>query len=76
MQYYCYQVSEDEAREMWANMTSGLNLMNVYVPWCVNLQRRHNVESDMYIQATMHHWHEFIAFLTRMKLAGEYRESK
>lgn len=74
MQYYCYQVSEDEALDMWERIKSGSNLMRVYASWCIHINRKYNVEPDMYVLATMHHWHEFIAFLTRKRLKGEYRE--
>jgi hypothetical protein len=73
MQYYCYQVSEDEALDMWERIKSGSNLMKVYVSWCIWLSRQ-GVDYMDYQIATMHYYPEFIAFLTRKKLKGEYRE--
>jgi len=72
---YCFKVSEEEARQFWDRMASH-NAMELFVPWCIYLYRIKAVEPCDYFIATMHHWDEYIAFLARKKIQGEYRESK
>lgn len=73
---FCYQVSEDEALDMWQRMMTGDNIMAVYVPWCVWIYDRYGSDyvSSSTLHITMHHWSEFVAFLTRKKLEGKYHE--
>jgi hypothetical protein len=69
---FCYQVSKEEAEAMWMRMVKGhTHMMNVYVPWCFKLHDM-GFANDDYLLATMHHWDEYIAFLTRKKLKGEF----
>jgi hypothetical protein len=73
---FCFKVSEDEARQFWERMSSGHNIMKVFVPWCVYLHRCHHVEPRDYFIATMHYWDEYISLLTRMRIKGDYLEPK
>ena len=72
---YCFKCSEDEVRDWWSRISTGQNLMQVYVGWCIWLAR-HDVHVQDYQMATMHYYPEFIAYLTRKKLNGEYYEPK
>lgn len=74
MKYYCYQVSEDEASDLWGRIKRGRNLMAVYIPWLIHIGQEYAIESSESLPTTMHHWSEFIAFLTRKKLEGKYHE--
>jgi len=56
-------------------MSAGHNLMKVYVSWCIWLSEK-GVDYKDYQCATMHYYPEFIAFVTRKKLNGEYYEPK
>ena len=67
---FCYHVTKEEAEVMWQRMVRGhKTMMTVYVPWCIKLSDKGYV-SDEYLFATMHHWDEFLVFLTRKKLQG------
>lgn len=66
---FCFKVSLDEAIAMWEKLPRSRNFVDLYVPWCVWLSRKGH-KPENYLYATMHHWDEFIAFLTRKKLEG------
>lgn len=70
---YCFKCSEEEVKDWWVRINAGPNMMKVYVGWCIWLSRQ-GVDYMDYQIATMHYYPEFIAFLTRKKLKGEYRE--
>ena len=60
---------------LWRYITDNRNIMTVYVSWCIWLSRR-GYTPEEYKHATMHHYPEFVAFLARKKLIGEYHEPK
>jgi hypothetical protein len=70
---YCFKCSEDEVKDWWKRISTGQNLMKVYVTWCMWLSRN-GVDYKDYQIGTMHYYPEFIAFLTRKKLEGKYHE--
>jgi len=72
---YCFKCSEDEVRDWWRRISTGQNLMKVYVPWCLHMVDQLSPQND-YIYYTMAHYDEFIAFIARKKLKGEYHEPK
>ena len=63
-------------RDWWVRMTASYdNLMKVFVPWVTRMSGK-GIPNDDYLFYTMHHYPEFIAFITRKKLNGEYHEPK
>lgn len=61
--------------DWWKRISTGQNLMKVYVPWCFYIYDR-GWGHDQYMEFTMVHYDEFIAFITRKKLDGDYYEPK
>lgn len=59
--------------DWWRRISTGQNLMKVYVGWCIWLSRKNVPYSDHKL-GTMHYYPEFIAYLTRKRLNGEYHE--
>lgn len=68
----CFKCSDEEVMRLWRYITDNRNIMTVYVAWCIWLSRR-GYKTYEYKHATMHHYPEFVAFLTRKKLTGELR---
>ena len=68
---FCFHASEDDHKRVYMNNVMSNDLFKLHVPWCIWLARQGYIPSD-YMYATLHHWDEFIAFLARKKLQGEF----